>query len=347
MRSKIFPAIKFAFQLFAVLAITSLVISITALPAYALPGDGNPTADENAEGTGDSDSNLSHLPISKGIYETGDIPKPPEKTGQQILKDLVLGALAYAKVIVGAIGILYITILGYQLIHSMGNDEDIAKAKRGLIYTLIAFILVSMSDDFGKIFDMEKSTILQSPQEILKRVKLFDKQVEIFMTFVKYTITGFAAIMVVQAGVKLVTSGGDDEEVTKNKKNVMYSAGGLVLIYVGDIFINKVFYKVDKQVYTGITGVHPAINAKEGVEQIAGITNFVISFAGPIAALMLVAGAIMYATAGGEEEKMNEAKRLIIATLVGIVIMYGAFALISTIISSKLTAIGAIGAPEV
>jgi hypothetical protein len=286
----------------------------------------------------------SYLPISneaEQVYEGGDIVAPPDKTGQEIAKDLILGGLSYVKVIFGVVGIMYITILGYQLVQAMGNEEDITKAKRGLIYALIAFLMVSMSEDIAKIFDMEKGTLLQSPQEILKRVRLFDKQVEIFMTFIKYLIGSFAAIMVVQAGVKLITAGGNEEEVSKHKKNIMYSAGGLALIYVGQIFIEKVFYKVDKTVYTGISGVHPAINAKEGVEQIAGITNMIVTFAGPIAVLMLIGGAIMYVTAGGEEENMNKAKRLIIATAVGILIIYGAFAIVSSVISSRLTEVGA------
>jgi len=326
MKTKIKNVLKFIGQLAVVMALITIVINISILGAQAA-------------------SDKSALPISetaKEVYKQGDIPIPPEKTGQAVLKDLVLGGLAYAKVIIGVIGIMYITILGYQLIQAMGEEEDITKAKRGLIYSLIAFVLVSMSEDIGKIFDMERSTLLQSPQEILKRVRLFDKQVEIFMTFVKYVIGAFAAIMVVQAGVKLITAGGEEEEVSKHKKNIMYSAGGLIIIYVGEIFIKKVFYKVDKQVYTGITGVHPAIDAKEGVEQLAGITNFVVAFAGPIAVLMLIAGAIMYATAGGEEEKMNEAKRLVVATVIGIIIIYGAFAVVSSIVASKLTEVGAI-----
>ncbi len=326
MKTKILKLLRTIGEFAAMMAVIAIVIKIGQFidPAFA--------ADQSA------------LPISetaKEVYKSGSLPVPPEKSGQVILKDLVLGGLAYAKVIIGVVGILYITILGYKLVQASGDEEEITKAKRGLIYTLIAFIMVSMSEDIGKIFDMERQTLLSSPQDILNRVRLFDKQVEIFMTFVKYVIGAFAAIMVVQAGVKLVTAGGEEEEVSKNKKNIMYSAGGLIIIYVGEIFITKVFYKVDKTVYTGITGVHPAIDAKEGVSQIAGITNFVIAFAGPIAVLMLIAGAIMYATAGGEEEKMNQAKRLIVATIAGIIIIYGAFAVVSTIIASKLTEVGA------
>jgi len=60
---------------------------------------------------------------------------------------------------------------------------------------------------------------------------------------------------------------------------------------------------------------------------------------GPIAVLVLVLGGIMYTTAGGDEEKMNKAKRLLIATGIGIMIIYGAFALVSTFLAGDIQAI--------
>lgn len=122
----------------------------------------------------------------------------------------------------------------------------------------------------------------------------------------------------------------------------MFSAAGLLLIYVGEVFVQKVFYKVDKNVYSGINGNHPGVDAKEGVEQISGIINLIISFIAPIAVLMLIGAAIMYATARGEDEQMQKAKRLITAIVIGIVIIYGAFAFVNTIILSRLTEIGVI-----
>ncbi len=285
------------------------------------------------------------LPLTPGaesVYQSGNIMFPPAESGQEILKKVVLGGFAYAKVIIGVIGIMFIIILGMQLVFAMGKEEDVTKAKRGLTYAIVAFVMVSMGADIAKIFDMQEGTILESPQEILKRVHLFDKQVEIFMTFVKYVIGTYATLMLVYSGGKLISSGGNEEEVTKHRKGAMYSAAGLLLIYVGEIFIEKVFYKIDKDIYTGISGVHPGLDAKEGVEQITGITNMIIKFVGPVAVLMLIAGAIMYATAGGEDERMQKAKRVLLATVVGIVIIYGAFALISTVISSRLSEIGII-----
>ena len=309
---------KTALQFMTFLAITSLFL---AVPAFAA---------------------TSSLPIDTEIYEASNIPQPPDQEGTIIIQDLIFGALRYVKVIVAVFGILMISIMGFRLILNDGNEEEVTTAKRGLIYALIAFIIISMSQDIARLFEMGERTILDSPQEILNRVDLFDTQVGIFMTFLKYTIGAYATLMVVRSAISLITSGGNEEETSKHKKGILYSGAGLILIFVGEIFVEKVFYRVDKNVYSGITGNHPGVDAKEGVEQLVGITNFIVSFLAPIAILVLLGGAIMYATANGEEEQMDKAKRLITATIIGIVVIYGAFALVNTIISSRLVDIGVI-----
>ncbi|MBI4975643.1 hypothetical protein HZC20_03110 [Candidatus Peregrinibacteria bacterium] len=278
------------------------------------------------------------LPIPSAEYEKYNIPKPPDKEGQLIVKDLVLGGLAYVKAIVVAIGILMISLLGLRLLMAYGEEEEISKARRGLIYALIAFVIISMSQDFGKIFDMGEKSLLQSPQNILNRVKLFDKEIEIFMTFIKYVIGAYAGIMILRYGIGLVTAGGNEEEATKNKKGIMYAMGGLLMTYFSQTFIDKVFYKINKDAYYS-TGVHPGVDVKAGVEQISGITNMVMQFVAPIALVMFIVTAIMYATAAGKDEQVEKAKRLLTATIIGVVIIYGAFAVVSTIIASKLGSI--------
>ncbi|MBI2634456.1 hypothetical protein HYW82_02160 [Candidatus Peregrinibacteria bacterium] len=280
---------------------------------------------------------------ARDIIGSSQIPSPPDNiSGQEIVKLLIIRVLAYAKIIIGVIGILYLSILGYKLVTEGDNDETITTAKKGFVYTFVAFVIISMSGEFARIFDMTESTIFQNPQEMLKRFRLFDREVEVFVTFIKYAVGAYATLMLVRAGIKLVTTGGDDEERDKYKKSLMYNAGGLAVIAVGDIFINKVFYKINGNVYSGITGVHPQFDVVRGIEEIKGITNFVVSFVGPIAVLMLIVAAIMYATAGGEDERTEKAKRLLVSTIIGIFIIFGAFAIVNTVISGKLDAIGAL-----
>lgn len=283
----------------------------------------------------------SFLPVPTE-YNKYNIPQPPQKEGQLIIVDLVMGALSYVKVLVGVIGIAMLIFLGYQLVTSSGDDDSVGKVKKGFIYTLVSFVIISMSQDLAKIFDMSQGTLLGSPQEILNRVHLFDKQVEIFMTFIKYVIGTYAVIMMIKSGITMVVAGGDEETVKKSRNGLMYSIAGLLFLYVGDIFINKVFYNVDKQVYSGVTGVHPMISVKTGIEQLTGIINFLMYFIGPAALVMLIVAAIMYLSSGGEEETTKKAKNILTATIIGVIIIYGAFAIVSTVLTSQLSTIGAI-----
>lgn len=273
-------------------------------------------------------------------YKSGLLPGPYGTTVDSIelVEELFLvNLLGYAKIIIGVIAILFITIMGYRLVTSGGEDDVLTNTKKGIAYAIGALVLISMSQDIARIFDMSESTILQKPSEILERVHLFDRQVELIIIFIKYIIGTYAALMVAISGLKLITSGGNDEEVTKTRQTLLLSVGGLLLIYVGDLLIKKVLYNIDKSQYSAEKGLEMGIDPAQGVEEIIGVTNLAITFLGPLAILMLIVAAIMYLTAAGEEEQMNRAKRLLIATGVGFVMIYGAFAAVSTIIAGKLT----------
>ncbi len=286
---------------------------------------------------GDSASAAS-LPLDDDKFREAGIIAPPEGVDDptEILETVVSNALGYLRMIVVVIGILYITIAGYKLVTGGSDEEKVTQSKKSLAFIVIAFVLISMSEELARLFDLGERTIIDSPTEILSRVRIFDRQVELFITFVKYILGAFATLMIVRSALQLVASGAEEEERTKAKKSIGYSIGGLLLIYVGDIFINRVFYVVDKSKYTGVQGLDIGVDASEGVKQLAGITNLVISFVGPVAVLMLIIGAVMYATAGGNEESMDKAKRLIITTVAGIAIIYGAFAIVSTILSGTM-----------
>jgi hypothetical protein len=256
-----------------------------------------------------------------------------------------MSALGYVKVITVAVGILYITVMGYRMVTNSENEEELTNIKKGMTYTLIAFMIISMSQDLAQVFNFENGSILQNPSQLLKKVVIWDKQVQIIITFIKYILAAFAGVMIVRSSIKLVTSGGNDEEVSKHRHSILYSIGGLLLVYGGDIFINKVFYVVNTKKYTATNGIEWSVDAGQGVKEMVGITNMIVSFVGPVAILMLIVAAVMYLAAGGEDEKMQKAKRIMIAVVIGIVIIYGAFALVNTVVLGKLSTVETINPP--
>ncbi|MFA5947881.1 MAG: hypothetical protein WC806_02820 [Candidatus Gracilibacteria bacterium] len=307
-------------------AVTMFTILFVALQINALAA----TANLPLNNIDDTNKNSVYQ-----MYENAKIPLPPGAAEGNVNSEIVInslfdGALSYTKAIMAVVGILYLAIIAYKLIIQGGDEENVKTQKKAITYTLIAFAIISMSGELARMLDISPGNSLLEKKTILNRVYAFDKLVEVFMTFIRYIIGAYATFMVLRSSLKLIVGGGNDEETGKEKKSILYSSAGLFLIYVGQIFINKVFYIVDKNKYTGFTGVQVAVNTVKGIKEVIGLTNFMVSFMAPVAVLMLLVSALLWVTAAGNDEQIGKAKRVLTTTIVGMVIIFGAFAVVNT-----------------
>ncbi len=139
--------------------------------------------------------------------------------------------------------------------------------------------------------------------------------------------------MAVRAGATLVMAGDNDDDVTKAKKQLTVSSLGLLLVIVSDLFIRKIFYVTSYSTSAEATVI--ALDQNEFIRQLVAVTNLLVTFVGPIMMLGIVVGGFLYITSQGDEEKTGLAKKIITNSIIGIVIIYGAFALVSTVISGQ------------
>lgn len=324
---------KFLLQLLIVTGLISTILCVSGGGFTAL------AAEQAAESSG-------YLTLPSSDKYGNIVVAPPGDSAQEMIVAVLERAIGYAKVLVGIVAIFLIVAMGAKIATSSGNEESVTKATKGLMYSIAAFAIISLSGEIGRLlgfFDQTGGTfggqsnggIIGTPGQILERVHLFDKQVEIVIVFIKYLIGAIAVAMVVINGVKLVAGGGEEENIKKARNGIIYALGGLLTMYFANIVVNKIFYKLDKDIYSGLEGVTPVTDLKEGLGELVGVTNFIVSFVGPILFLLLLVGGAMYLSSGGDEEKMNKAKRLIISALIGVIVIYGAFAIISTVISGS------------
>lgn len=68
---------------------------------------------------------------------------------------------------------------------------------------------------------------------------------------------------------------------------------------------------------------------------ITGWTNFVLPFVGVIAIAALVYAGFLYITAAGNEEQTKKAKNIIMWVVIGIIIIFSAYAIVNTLLSSN------------
>lgn len=74
-------------------------------------------------------------------------------------------------------------------------------------------------------------------------------------------------------------------------------------------------------------------------ETIASLIQVVLGFLGVVAVVIILMGGFKWMTAGGNDDKVKEAKRLIVQGIIGLVITLSAFAIASFVISSVVGAV--------
>jgi len=265
----------------------------------------------------------------------GDVPDP-EGEGLQKAYNLVFEIAHNFRYVIGGIAILMMVISGIRLVLS-GNEEETAnKQKTNLLWGVIGLVLIAIAGPIAEILDMQNGGFLSSEQEIAYRASLFDRQALIIITFIKYIVGSVAVLFLIRSGAKLVLAGDSDEVLNMEKKNIMSGVFALFLIILSDVIIKQVLFKVDPDQSSYSSSGQEAVvtfDTSRGVQEIVGITNFIVTWAAPFAVLALVIGGIMYLTAFGEQEQMDKAKKIIFNATIALVIIYGAFALVSTFIS--------------
>ena len=70
----------------------------------------------------------------------------------------------------------------------------------------------------------------------------------------------------------------------------------------------------------------------------ASVINIILGFLGIVAVIIILLGGFKWMTAGGNEDKVGEAKKLIVAGIIGLVIIIGAFAIATFVLNSLISA---------
>lgn len=71
---------------------------------------------------------------------------------------------------------------------------------------------------------------------------------------------------------------------------------------------------------------------------VASVVRIILGFLGIVAVIIILLGGFKWMTAGGNEEKVGEARKLIVQGIIGLVIILAAFGIATFVINSLLTA---------
>lgn len=73
-------------------------------------------------------------------------------------------------------------------------------------------------------------------------------------------------------------------------------------------------------------------------ETVAGIIQVIIGFLGVVAIIIILLGGLKWMTSAGNEEKVGEAKKLLTAGVIGLIIILAAYAITTFVIEALISA---------
>lgn len=135
---------------------------------------------------------------------------------------------------------------------------------------------------------------------------------------IRYAMTGVAAIIIIIAAIKLISTG-TEEEATKAKSTLIIGAIGLITIQLADVMVKKIFFGEEGQAFEDLASAE--IYSEQGVTQIRGIIGFIEVFIGAIAVLTIIIRGFMLTVSMGDEEGIDKAKKHILYAVAGLLVV--------------------------
>lgn len=271
----------------------------------------------------------SALEVIKGTSKLPEFEKAHDSASYEAGASTISNAILYVvdlfKYLIGTIAVFIIIASGVRLVTAGKNIEEISgKMKDNIKYAMIGLIVIMTSDYFIKqVFFGEQGEIVRSEADAQLAAERGAEQIAGIYNFLEYFVASIAVLMIVYAGVRMVTSGGNEEVIGKQKKQITYAVLGLMLVGLSEFIVKDIVFPEQ-----GARLSDP--NA--AIRLIKNITNFISGFIATVAIAMLMYGGATYATAVNDEDKTNKAKTIIKGAVIGLIISLGAFAIVNTLI---------------
>lgn len=266
---------------------------------------------------------------------------------------------AWLKKQVAILAVLFIVLIGIKMVMARGDEEDLERGKKYMVKMLGTFVTLLMLDHFvfGVIYPVSEATGLntpecveflnqgevtpndlrEAPEECKTALKLGREGKNLTLGLIRFLESLFGAIavfMIVFSGLALITSFGNEEQVTRHKKALLWSLFGLAIILLSHNLILRFFFVVDP--LTGEAGT----NIEQGLLDLAGIANFIITFISVFAMVSIIIAGVFWVVNFGNTEIAEKSKKIILWALIAIVISISAYAVVNSLATGSPQGLG-------
>lgn len=136
-----------------------------------------------------------------------------------------------------------------------------------------------------------------------------------------------ALVFIVIGAILYITSNGDEGRIRQAKSAITASMIGLALGLAAPSFLKE----IGQVLGWGAVNSGPVAGAQTLSQIATNVLNFLLSIVGILGIIMLVIGGLMYLTAAGDENRIDEGKKIVQYSIIGILVALGSLVIVNQI----------------
>ncbi|MDP7477566.1 MAG: hypothetical protein QF442_03905 [Candidatus Peribacteraceae bacterium] len=262
----------------------------------------------------------------------GIIPNLGAGNSPEAFRTTTITILTNILVFLGLAAVVVIVIAGIYMVVGMGEESSKDKAKKIITYAIIGLIIVALAGSivaivtvatgagglFGPIPDLGTG----NDPEALRATTL-----RILLEILSYMALA-AVVVIAIAGIYMVVGMGEESSKDKAKKIITYAIIGLIIIALAAGIVLLIITATGAG---GLFGPVPDLGATGGTDiraTIIATLRAVLNFMALAAVVMIVIAGIILVVSGGDEQMKDKAKRIILYTFIGLIIILMASAIV-------------------
>ena len=265
-----------------------------------------------------------------GILENNRVADIVEEQSQSynFFESIIYGVFSdenikSANVVIGVVAIVYLVVIGTRFILSEGKEEEIQTAQKHFGFVILGLLVISVAQIAG-------FTLLNPAQNVNPDICVNNNIQEVFYAkamqiklFIQILIGGIALLSIITSAFRIMSSTGNEEVIGKEKQLLQNFLFATVLILAAEVIVTGVFYMPGAN-REGATNQAVSI----GIEQIMGLITALLSIIAAAALIMVILASLYYVISLGDEERAGRAKKLLVANVIAIVIIFSAYTIL-------------------
>jgi Na+-driven multidrug efflux pump len=171
---------------------------------------------------------------------TGIINNPdPANTDLDDVRTILVRVIKYVLAFAGAIAAIFVVVSGYQYILAAGNPEKLEKAKMGLTWAIVGFILTASAYAIVNLLQSALGSRRRVADEFAgpSTVNTTIEQVALIV----FAFGGAVAVLfLILGGFRYVTSQGNQDSAQSAKQTILYAVIGLIVVFMSYLIFQLV-----------------------------------------------------------------------------------------------------------